>query len=452
MKIHILGICGTFMGGIALLARELGHEVSGADTNVYPPMSTQLQEQGIALTEGYDPQQLDPAPDLVIIGNALSRGNPCVEYLLNHGLRYQSGPQWLNENVLTGKHVLAVSGTHGKTTTTAMLAWTLEVEGLKPGFLVGGIPENFGVSARLGAGDYFVIEADEYDTAFFDKRSKFIHYRPKTLIINNIEYDHADIFADIAAIRREFHHLIRIIPDHGLIVALSGDAEIQKVLEMGCWTPVEYFGGDNSRWQAKSLRDDYSEFEILVDGQPGGILRWDLIGKFNAHNVLATAAAAAQAGITAGEVCEAMADFKSVKRRMQLLARINGISIYDDFAHHPTAIRETLAALRQKTGTGKIIAVMEPRSNTMKMGVHQATLAKAFDQADQVVFYQPGEIKWDLAGQTASMKDRRTVLRNLESIIDEVMKYLQPDTTVIFMSNGGFGGIQQKLIQHLQKK
>lgn len=439
------------MAGLALLARELGHEVTGSDTSVYPPMSTQLQEQGISLVEGYDPAQLEPPPDLVIIGNALSRGNPCVEYILNYGLRFQSGPQWLNENVLSGKHVLAVSGTHGKTTTTAMLAWTLEVEGMKPGFLVGGIPENFGISARIGGGEFFVIEADEYDTAFFDKRSKFIHYRPKTLIINNIEFDHADIFADIAAIRREFHHLVRIVPNHGLLIALAGDAEIQKVLEMGCWTPVEYFGGADSRWQAKPLRDDYSEFEIIVDNQPGGILRWDMIGKFNAHNVLATAAAASHVGITAGEVCEAMADFKSVKRRMQLLAKIDDISIYDDFAHHPTEIRETLSALRHRTGDGKIIAVMEPRSNTMKMGKHQATLASAFDHADQVLFYQASEIKWDLSGQTASMGERRTVFSDLDNIIGDLMKKLHPGDTIIFMSNGGFGGIQQKLIKRLQQ-
>jgi UDP-N-acetylmuramate: L-alanyl-gamma-D-glutamyl-meso-diaminopimelate ligase len=292
MKIHILGICGTFMGGIALLARELGHEVSGSDANVYPPMSTQLMEQGITLIEGYELSQLEPAPDLVIIGNAMTRGNPCVEHILNHGLRYTSGPQWLSENVLQGRHVLAVSGTHGKTTATSMLAWTLEAEGLNPGFLVGGIPENFGVSARLGGHEYFVIEADEYDTAFFDKRSKFVHYRPKTLIINNIEFDHADIFADLAAIRREFHHLVRIVPNHGLIIALEGDPEIVKVLQMGCWTPVEHFGGENSRWQARPLQDDYSEFEILLDNQPGGIMRWDLIGQHNANNALAVAAAA----------------------------------------------------------------------------------------------------------------------------------------------------------------
>ena len=452
MKIHILGICGTFMGGIALLARELGHEVSGSDTNVYPPMSTQLAEQGITLIEGYDPMQLEPAPDLTIIGNAMSRGNPCIEHILNHGLRYISGPQWLSEHVLQGRHVLAVSGTHGKTTTTSMLAWTLEVAGLNPGFLVGGVPENFGISARLGGTDYFVIEADEYDTAFFDKRSKFIHYQPKTLIINNIEFDHADIFADIAAIRREFHHLVRTVPQHGLIVALAGDPEIQKVLEMGCWSPVEFFGGNDSRWQAKPLRDDYTEFEILVDGHPGGIMRWDLIGRYNAHNILATAAAAAQVGVTAGEVCEAMADFRSVKRRMQLLAETGGITLYDDFAHHPTAIRETLTALRQKAGNGRIIAIMEPRSNTMKMGVHRETLADSFSTADRVMFYQPRDVSWDLYEQTGSMGDRRKVFSDIDQIIVETIKLVQPGDIVIFMSNGGFGGIQNKLIESLQSR
>lgn len=450
MKIHILGICGTFMGGIALLARELGHEVSGSDANVYPPMSTQLREQGISVIEGYDPAQLEAGPDLIIIGNALGRGNPCIEHILNHGMRYISGPQWLNEQVLQGRQVLAVSGTHGKTTTTAMLAWTLEVAGLNPGFLVGGIPENFGVSARLGGPDYFVIEADEYDTAFFDKRSKFIHYRPKTLIINNIEFDHADIFADIAAIRREFHHLVRIVPDQGLIVAKAADPEIRQVLAMGCWTPVEYFGEEGTRWQARPLRDDYSEFEIVIDGRPGGVLRWDLIGRYNAHNALATAAAAGHVGITVGEVCKAMADFKNVKRRMQLLATIDGITIYDDFAHHPTAIRETLAALRRKAGKNRIIAVMEPRSNTMKMGVHRETLAGSFLEADRVLFYQTAEVKWDLYGQTADLDRRRQVFGDIGAIIDDLANTVQPGDRIIFMSNGNFGGIQQKLIERLQ--
>jgi UDP-N-acetylmuramate: L-alanyl-gamma-D-glutamyl-meso-diaminopimelate ligase len=452
MKIHILGICGTFMGGIALLARELGHEVSGSDANVYPPMSTQLMEQGITLIEGYELSQLEPAPDLVIIGNAMTRGNPCVEHILNHGLHYTSGPQWLSENVLQGRHVLAVSGTHGKTTATSMLAWTLEAEGLNPGFLVGGIPENFGISARLGGKEYFVIEADEYDTAFFDKRSKFVHYQPKTLIINNIEFDHADIFADLAAIRREFHHLVRIVPDHGLIVALEDDPEIDKVLDMGCWTPVEFFGGENSRWQARPLQDDYSEFEILVDNQPGGIMRWDLIGQHNANNVLAVAAAAGHVGITAGEVCEAMAGFKSVKRRLQLLDVVNDITLYDDFAHHPTAIRVTLNALRSKVGKHRIIAIMEPRSNTMRMGVHGEALAKSFSEADHVIFYQPENINWDLKQQTTSLGSKREIFSDIDNIVENVVKTAKPGDHIVFMSNGGFGGIQQKLLKKLQEQ
>jgi UDP-N-acetylmuramate: L-alanyl-gamma-D-glutamyl-meso-diaminopimelate ligase len=452
MKIHILGICGTFMGGIALLARELGHEVSGSDANVYPPMSTQLMEQGITLIEGYELSQLEPAPDLVIIGNAMTRGNPCVEHILNHGLHYTSGPQWLSENVLQGRHVLAVSGTHGKTTATSMLAWTLEAEGLNPGFLVGGIPENFGISARLGGKEYFVIEADEYDTAFFDKRSKFVHYRPKTLIINNIEFDHADIFADLAAIRREFHHLVRIVPDHGLIVALEDDPEIDKVLDMGCWTPVEFFGGENSRWQARPLQDDYSEFEILLDNQPGGIMRWDLIGQHNANNALAVAAAAGHVGITAGEVCEAMASFKSVKRRLQLLGVVNDITLYDDFAHHPTAIRVTLNALRSKVGKHKIIAIMEPRSNTMRMGVHGDALAKSFSEADHVIFYQPENINWDLKQQTTSLGSKREIFSDIDNIVENVDKTAKPGDHIVFMSNGGFGGIQQKLLKKLQEQ
>ncbi len=450
MRVHILGICGTFMGGIALLARELGYEVSGSDANVYPPMSTQLQEQGITLTEGYDPAQLDPAPDVVIIGNAMSRGNACVEYILNHGLRYTSGPQWLHDNVLHGRHVLAVSGTHGKTTTTSMLAWILEQAGLNPGFLVGGIPANFGISARLGRKDYFVIEADEYDTAFFDKRSKFIHYSPKTLIINNIEFDHADIFADIAAIRREFHHLVRIVPDHGLIVALENDEEIQKVISMGCWTPVEYFGAGDARWQAKPLADDFSEFDIMIDNQPGGIVRWDLIGRHNAYNALAAAAAAAHAGITAGEVCEALAGFKSVKRRLEHLAEVKGIHVYDDFAHHPTAIRETLAALRHRAGKNRIIAIMEPRSNTMKLGVHKETLAGSFKEADKVIFYQPANIGWNISDQTRSIEGKRAVFDSIDAIIEYTIKQTQSGDQIVFMSNGGFGGIQLKMIERMR--
>ena len=450
MRIHILGICGTFMGGIALLARALGHEVSGSDANDYPPMSTQLAGQGITLLEGYDPAHLDPAPDLVIIGNALSRGNPAVEYILNNDLKFISGPQWLNENVLQGRHVLAVSGTHGKTTTTSTLAWILEVGGLNPGFLIGGIAENFSCSARLGGADYFVVEADEYDTAFFDKRSKFIHYRPSTLIINNIEFDHADIFPDLAAIRREFHHLVRIVPDHGLIIARQGDMEISKVLELGCWTPVEYFGEGDARWISKPLRDDYSEFEIKIDDTPGGVIRWDLIGRHNADNALAATAAANHVGIDSGVVCEALADFKSVKRRLEQLAVINGVTVYDDFAHHPTAIRATLAALRQHVVQQRIIAIMEPRSNTMRKGVHQDTLADSFTGADHVLLYQPGDLTWDLSRCTKSLGQRRQVFTDIDTIIIRAVGMAQPGDHIVIMSNGDFGGIHHRLQEALK--
>ena len=450
MKIHILGICGAFMAGVAVLARTLGHEVSGSDTNVYPPMSTQLKAEGITLVEDYDPVQLDPAPDMVIVGNALSRGNPCIEFLLNSGLCFTSGPQWLHDEVLTGRHVLAVSGTHGKTTTTAMLGWVLEAAGLNPGFLVGGIPANFGISARMGEGRYFVIEADEYDTAFFDKRSKFVHYRPSTLIINNIEFDHADIFVDLAAIRREFHHLVRIVPSQGMIIALQGDPEIHKVLEMGCWTPVEYFGEDQAQWSAQPLQEDFGAFEVLIKEKSAGRVRWGLIGRHNASNALAAIAAAAHVGISVASACEALSGFKGVKRRLETLPSINGISLYDDFAHHPTEIRATLSALRKKAGKERIIAIMEPRSNTMRMGVHRQTLADAFAAADQVLFYQPDNIDWDLKSETGRLGEKRVIFTSIDDIITEIGRMAKPGDHVIIMSNGGFGGIQQRLIATLQ--
>ncbi|NIN35212.1 MAG: UDP-N-acetylmuramate:L-alanyl-gamma-D-glutamyl-meso-diaminopimelate ligase [Gammaproteobacteria bacterium] len=450
MRIHILGICGTFMGGLALLARELGHEVSGSDTNVYPPMSTQLEEQGIHLTEGYDPIQLEPAPDLVVVGNALGRGNDCIEYCLDAGLRMISGPQWLYEHMLVGKHVLAVAGTHGKTTTAAMLAWSLEVEGLGPGFLIGGIPANVGVSARLGAGKYFVVEADEYDTAFFDKRSKFVHYHPRTLVITNIEFDHADIFADLDAIRRQFHHLIRMIPRHGLIVARAGDREVLAVLAQGCWSTVEYFGETDARWCVKPLQDDYSEFEITVDGEPGGVMRWDLFGKHNAMNALATAAAAGHVGLTSGEVCEALANFKNVKRRLEHLVTINNISVYDDFAHHPTEIEASLEALRSRVGKQRIIAVMEPRSNTMRQGVHKARLAAAFELADQVLLFRPDDLSWDLEHATRSIARKREVFADTQQLIDALVAMAQSGDQIVIMSNGSFANIHQRLIEQLQ--
>lgn len=451
MRVHILGICGTFMGGIAMLARELGHSVSGSDANVYPPMSTQLESQGIRLIEGYDPEQLEPAPDVVLIGNALSRGNPCVEYVLNAGLDYQSGPQWLHDHLLPGRHVLAVSGTHGKTTTASMLACILDYIGLQPGFLIGGIPANFGISARKGGEEYFVVEADEYDTAFFDKRSKFIHYQPKTLVINNIEYDHADIFVDIAAIRREFYHLVRIVPDHGLIVANREDEEIGRVLGMGCWTPVEYFGAGDCRWQAKPLLDDCSEFEILVDAEPGGIVRWDLVGRHNMYNGLAAIAAAGHAGVATGEACAALAGFKSVKRRLEMLAEVKGIRVYDDFAHHPTEIRATLAGLRRHVGEQRIIAVMEPRSNSMLRGVHRKSLATSFAEADRVLLYRPAGLQWDIAEETRKLSAKREIFTDTADIIDRILEISQAGDHVIIMSNGEFEGLHQRLLDRLRQ-
>ncbi|MEE9551651.1 MAG: UDP-N-acetylmuramate:L-alanyl-gamma-D-glutamyl-meso-diaminopimelate ligase [Gammaproteobacteria bacterium] len=450
MKIHILGICGTFMGSIALLARALGHEVSGSDENVYPPMSTQLAEHGISLIEGYDPAHLDPVPDLVIIGNALSRGNSAVEHVLNKGLSYISGPQWLNENVLQGRHVFAVAGTHGKTTTAAMLSWILDVAGLKPGFLIGGIAENFLCSARLGNSDYFVVEADEYDTAFFDKRSKFIHYRPHTLIINNIEFDHADIFNDLGAIRREFHHLVRLIPEQGMIIAHHGDQQIDEVLDMGCWSSVEYFADDAAKWNIRPLADDFSEFEVLVDGELSGKCQWQLIGQHNAENALAAIAAAAQAGITSDKACEALAGFKSVKRRLEQLAVVNNITVYDDFAHHPTAIQATLKALRQSIGDKRIIAIFEPRSNTMRQGIHKDDLAASLVDADHSMLFQPEGLVWDLTECTKSLGDKRQVFTDIESIINETVSMAHNSDHIIIMSNGGFGGIHTKLIERLQ--
>ncbi len=367
MHIHILGICGTFMGSLAVLAKEAGHRVTGSDANVYPPMSTQLEAQGIELTQGYDPAQLDPAPDLVVIGNALSRGNPAVEYVLDQGLPYVSGPQWLAEHVLQGRWVLAVAGTHGKTTTTSMLAWVLEHAGMSPGFLIGGVPQNFGISARLGGTPFFVVEADEYDSAFFDKRSKFVHYRPRTTILNNLEYDHADIFPDLAAIERQFHHLVRTIPSSGLIIHPIAETALVRVLQMGCWTPVQTTGA-GGQWQARLLAEDGSRFEVRFDGEVQGTVNWELTGQHNVANALATLAAARHVGVVPAMGVAALSEFRSVKRRMEKVAEVRGVTVYDDFAHHPTAIATTLQGLRARVGGERIIAVIEPRSNSMKLG------------------------------------------------------------------------------------
>ena len=449
MRLHILGICGTFMAGIALLAKALGHEVSGSDANVYPPMSTQLREQGIELMNGYDPAHLNLSPDLVIVGNTMSRGNPVVETLLNRKLPFISGPQWLSEHILETRHVLAVSGTHGKTTTTSMLCWILESAGLNPGFLVGGVPQNFGVSARVGGDNYFVVEADEYDTAFFDKRSKFIHYHPDTLIINNIEYDHADIFADIGAIRREFHHMVRIVAGNGLIIAKRGDTQISQVLNMGYWSPIEYFGETEAEWIVDSLTDDFSRFNVLYNSEIMGTVHWDLIGQFNAENALAAIAAANHIGVEPAQACEALLTLKNVKRRLECLAIINQVAVYDDFAHHPTAIRETLKALRQKVKDQRIIAIMEPRSNTMRQGVHKEILADAFADADQIYLYEANKLVWDLSKSTSSLGSKVNVMQSIDNIATTVASLAEANDHILIMSNGNFSGLHQKLIDKL---
>jgi len=448
MHIHILGICGTFMGSLAVLAKELGHKVTGSDANVYPPMSTQLQAQGIELTQGYDPAQLDPAPDVVVIGNALSRGNPAVEYVLNKGLPYVSGPQWLADHVLQGRWVLAVAGTHGKTTTSSMLAWVLEHAGMAPGFLIGGVPQNFAVSARLGDTPFFVVEADEYDSAFFDKRSKFVHYRPRTAILNNLEFDHADIFPDLPAIERQFHHLVRTIPSEGLVIHPTIEPALQRVIEMGCWTPVQTTGQDG-QWQAKLLSEDGSKFDVIFDGASQGTVDWDMTGQHNVANALATLAAARHVGVAPRQGVEALSAFKSVKRRMEKVADVRGVTIYDDFAHHPTAIATTLDGLRKKVGDAPIIAIIEPRSNSMKLGAHRDGLPESVTQADQVVWYAPANLGWDLAATAALCSVPSVVCDSLDAIIEHVKGLVQPGTHVVIMSNGGFGGLHGKLAEAL---
>ena len=449
MHIHILGIGGTFMGGIALLARAAGHTVSGSDAKLYPPMSTQLAEQGIAVREGYDPAHLDPAPDVVVVGNVMTRGNPAVEYMLERGLPYTSGPQWLAEHVLQGRWVLGVAGTHGKTTTASLLAWILEHAGLQPGFLIGGVPENFGVSARLGTAPFFVVEADEYDTAFFDKRSKFVHYRPRTLILNNLEFDHADIFPDLAAIQRQFHHLVRTVPGNGLIVANGAEPALAETLAMGCWTPVERFGSAASLWRAQSLAPDDSHFAIICGEQQVGDVHWDLLGAHNSANALAAIAAARHAGVPSALAIEALATFRNVKRRLQVRGTINGITVYDDFAHHPTAITTTLAGLRGRVGSARIIALLEPRSNTMRLGVHKDHLAPALAAADRVLLYQPDDLGWDLHGVAAALGDKAAVHASIESLIDAVLRQAHHGDHVLIMSNGAFGGIHDQLLSAL---
>ncbi len=439
MHIHILGICGTFMGGLALLARELGHTVTGSDANVYPPMSTQLQQQGITLMQGYRASHLDSEPDLVVIGNALSRGNEAVEAVLNRGMRYTSGAQWLLDYVLQDRWVLAVAGTHGKTSTASLLAWLLEDNKLAPGFLIGGVPANFGVSARLGETPFFVVEADEYDTAFFDKRSKFVHYHPRTLILNNLEYDHADIFPDIAAIQTQFHHLVRTVPGNGLIISHADDRYLDETLAMGCWTEVEYFAGKQTQhWQEGDVSEDGRQFEVRFNNEKITTAKWDMLGQHNRHNALAAIAAARHAGVPAELAIESLPAFRGIKRRMEVRGVVNNITVYDDFAHHPTAIRMTLDGLRKSVGQQRIFAILEPRSNTMKMGVHRDSLADSLSQADQVYFYQVGDIDWGMP-----------TFSSVQAIIDEVVKNARPGDQLLVMSNGGFENIHARLLEAL---
>jgi len=450
MHIHILGICGTFMGGIALIARELGHSVSGSDVNVYPPMSTQLEEQGITLMQGYDPEHLSNEPDIVVIGNALSRGNPAVEAVLEKGLRYTSGAQWLQDYVLHDRWVLAVAGTHGKTSTSSLLAWILEDNNMAPGFLIGGIPANFGISARLGDTPFFVVEADEYDTAFFDKRSKFVHYHPRTVVLNNLEYDHADIFPNIAAIQTQFHHLIRTVPANGLVISHADDKYLDEVLEKGCWTPVEYFSGrQNMHWQSEAIKEDGTEFDVLFNAKKIATASWDLIGEHNIQNALAAIAAARHVGVPANLAIESMSRFKGIKRRMEIRAKVNGITVYDDFAHHPTAITLTLDGLRRNVGKNRIFAILEPRSNTMKMGVHKSTLTQSLKNADYALIFQSEDLDWDIESEITDLNQSIDVFSSTQAIIDKLLIEVREGDHIVIMSNGGFENIHQRLIDAL---
>ena len=445
MHIHILGICGTFMGGLAVLARAAGHTVTGCDANVYPPMSTQLESEGIELTQGYGVEQLDIAPDVFVVGNAISRGNPLLEAILNAGLPYVSGPQWLAEHVLQGKWVLGVAGTHGKTTTSSMLAWLLEDGGLNPGFLIGGVTGNFGVSARLTDSPFFVIEADEYDTAFCDKRSKFVHYRPRTAILNNLEFDHADIFADLAAIETQFHHLVRIMPGQGRVIANANAPALDRVLERGCWSELERFAGD-SGWTATLDADGTGHFAF--DGASVGSVMMPMAGEHNLHNALAAIAAARHAGVPAAMSVEALSRFKGVKRRLEVRGTVGGVTVYDDFAHHPTAIALTIDGLRKREHDGRILAVLEPRSNTMKLGVMKAQLPDSLMAADAVFCYAGG-VDWDVAGALNPLGAKLDVRTDLDALVSAIVAEARPGDHVLVMSNGGFGGIHQKLLEAL---
>lgn len=449
MHIHILGICGTFMGGIAQLARTMDYTVSGSDTNIYPPMSTQLEQAGIQIKDGFHPTHLEPEPDLVVIGNAMSRGNPLVELVLNRGMRYCSGPAFLAEHILPQRWVLGVSGTHGKTSTSAMLAWILEHAGFNPGFLIGGVPANFDVSARLGSAPFFVVEADEYDTAFFDKRSKFVHYQPRTLIINNLEFDHADIFNNLDEIKRQFHHLVRTVPSNGRIIFPDHEQHIHDTLDIGCWTPLE-LTASVAGWRALNQTPDGSAFDVYFEDKMVAHLAWSQIGQHNILNALAAIAAARHAGIRAEDAVAALCEFQGVKRRMELSGSIRGINIYDDFAHHPTAIATTLAGLRQRVGDqARIIAVLEPRSNTMRMGTHQDSLASSLEEADEVLMLQPENLSWDLEQVATQLGKHGRVFSQVADIIDHLQQLCRSGDHILVMSNGGFDDIHSRLLTAL---
>lgn len=450
MRIHILGICGTFMSGVAILAKQSGHEVTGSDMNVYPPMSTQLLEQGITLIEGYDAAQIDKNVDCVIVGNVIKRGNPAMEYVLANHIPYISGPQWLAEHVLKDRWVLGVAGTHGKTTTTSMLTWILDQAGYEPGFLIGGVPDNFGVSARLGKQPYFVIEADEYDSAFFDKRSKFIHYSPKTIILNNLEFDHADIFPDLAAIKQQFHYLLRTVPGNGLIIRHADDENLAAVLAMGCWTPIETFGSSDGVWRAELIEQDGSAFRVLQSGKQVGEVHWALLGQHNVANALAAIAAAHHANVAPEKAAAALATFKNVKRRLEVKARVRDIVVYDDFAHHPTAIATTLAGLRANIGKARMIAVLEFGSYTMRTGVHKDKMQEALSTADMVVC-KSTDADWGLQGVLNTFKQPTELYADVDSLVTQLVPKLKAGDHVVIMSNSSFGGIHQKLIDGLSK-
>ncbi|GAA0689935.1 UDP-N-acetylmuramate:L-alanyl-gamma-D-glutamyl-meso-diaminopimelate ligase [Dyella marensis] len=452
MRLHILGICGTFMGGVAALARELGLPVEGSDANVYPPMSDQLQALGITLMQGYTAEHLQgrEKPDLIVVGNAMTRGNPAIEYMLDQQLRYVSGPQWLGETLLAGREVLAVAGTHGKTTTTSLLAHLLESAGLAPGFLVGGVPGNFGISARLGSGKPFVLEADEYDSAFFDKRSKFVHYRPRIAILNNLEYDHADIFPDVAAIQRQFHHLVRTVPGNGRLIVNAHDERLAEVLAMGCWTPVETFGIGQGDWQAQLLQADGSAFAVHRNGELLGEVRWPLLGNHSVMNALAALAAATAAGADPRALLPAFATFESVKRRMELVGEVAGVRVYDDFAHHPTAIATTLAGLRAKVGQARILVALEPRSNSMRLGAHAEGLAPSLADADGVVFLHRPELPWDAKRVTDALQGRGATVPSVDALVSSLRAQARDGDHVVFMSNGGFENAPRRFVEALR--